>query len=77
MRGVSAVSFFQIITRFLIRKPIFYFRGYRFQLCFYFLLHFYAFFRNSKVSCAIFLFAVDAWGENLIQFFAGVSIQDI
>jgi len=36
---------------------------------------FYAFFRNSKVSYAIFLFAVNVWGENLIQFFAGVSIQ--
>ncbi len=38
------------------------------------LLHFYAFFRNSKVSCAIFLFAVNEWGENLIRFFPGVSI---
>ena len=35
---------------------------------------FYPFFRNSKVSCAIFLFAVNVWGENLIQFFPGVSI---
>jgi len=63
---------------FLFGEYFIFFLGHNFFLFDLFFIHtFYAFFRNSKVSCAIFLFAVNVWGENLIQFFAGVSIQAI
>ena len=57
------------LVYFLFGEEFIYFLGHNFSCLICFFIHtFYAFLRNSKVSCAIFLFAVNAWVKTWFSF---------